>query len=117
MKNRLIDLLKNIPKPPHIVNGMHVGTKLHTAESVAVYLIGEGVIVLPCKVGDTIYLARSGSVKSEVVEKMEIGKNNVIYLFFNWHGGGYEFIPATEFGKTAFLTHGEAARALKGAIK
>ena len=22
MKNRLIDLLKNIPKPPHIVNGM-----------------------------------------------------------------------------------------------
>ena len=57
MKNRLVELLKSIPKRPHIVNGVHVGTKLHTAESVAEYLIEQGVVLPPCKLGDTVYAA------------------------------------------------------------
>ena len=45
MKSRLAELLKKIPRKEHIVNGMHVGAKLHTAESVAEYLIEQGVIL------------------------------------------------------------------------
>ena len=45
MKSRLTELLKKIPRKEHIVNGMHVGFKLHTAESVAEYLIEQGVIL------------------------------------------------------------------------
>ena len=55
MKNRLVELLKSIPKRPYIVNGINVGTMLHTAESVAEYLIENGVLVPPCKVGDIAY--------------------------------------------------------------
>ncbi len=45
MKSRIAELLKKIPRKEHIVNGIHVGFKLHTAESVAEYLIEQGVVL------------------------------------------------------------------------
>lgn len=51
MKNKLTQLLLNLPDREVEIDGVKVGKRLHTAESVAEYLISEGVIVPPVKVG------------------------------------------------------------------
>lgn len=101
MRDRLVELLqKHGGLCPYCADGI---------EYIADHLLSEGVIVPPVKVGDTIYLARFGNVEEHAVEKMEIGTDNKIYLFFHWHGGGYEFISADE----AFASREEAEKALK----
>lgn len=57
MKNRLTQLLLNMPSEEVIINGVRCGKKLHTAESIAEYLISQGVLVPPIKVGQTLYAA------------------------------------------------------------
>lgn len=57
MKNKLTELLLNIPDSEVEIDGVKVGKRLHTAESVAEYLISKGVIVPPVNVGDTLYAA------------------------------------------------------------
>ena len=57
MKNRLVALLNNLPDRSEIIDGVLVGKKVHTAETIAEYLIANGVIAPPCKVGDTAYAA------------------------------------------------------------
>ena len=57
MKNRLTQLLLNMPGEEVIIHGVRCGKKLHTAESIAEYLISQGVLVPPFKVGQTLYAA------------------------------------------------------------
>ena len=57
MKNRLIQLLLNMPSEEVVVKGVRCGKKLHTAESIAEYLISQGVLVPPVKIGQTLYVA------------------------------------------------------------
>lgn len=51
MRERLIELLKAFRTP--ICEGLNA--KLPDVDAIADYLLAEGVIVPPCKVGDTVY--------------------------------------------------------------
>lgn len=55
MKNRLTQLLLNLPANKKYVDGICVGEQLHTAESIADYLLLEGVVVPKFKIGDKLY--------------------------------------------------------------
>ncbi len=55
MKDRLVSLLNNLPEREVIISGCRAGKRLHTAETIAEHLLANGVLVPPCKVGDTVY--------------------------------------------------------------
>ena len=78
-------------------------------EYLADYLLKQGVIVLPCKVGDKVY--RSSDCLG-VVQFVIISFN--IYeseMFFT--DDSENIIYLSDIGKTVFLTREEAERALK----
>lgn len=88
------------------------------------HLLENGVIVPPCKVGDTVwYLNRYHSIsmcKDAVYEakvvRVYVEKENTLCLSIQikneW--GTTEFPHITEIGKTVFLTKEEAEGALRG---
>lgn len=107
MRDRLIELLNVAVGDSNLTD--------NEVKIVADYLLENGVIVPPCKVGDKIYrivdmshTACESFVSSfaETVEPYAIIYKNMM--------GGYSCIPFEEFGKTVFLTREEAERALKG---
>ena len=67
----------------------------NNVEQIADYLIANGVIVLPCKVGDPVFI---------------ITKNGYI------HTGKFRLDDLERFGKRVFLTRAEAEKALKGGV-
>lgn len=80
------------------------------------------VVVLPCKVGDTVYMIEhifdiDNGVCDEICARKVIGHggNNLNQLWLIGSGGicnAYIFV--SEFGKTVFLTREEAERAMEG---
>ena len=80
------------------------------------------VVVLPCKVGDTVYMIErifdiDNGVCDEICARKVIGHggNNLNKLWIIGSGGicnAYIFV--SEFGKTVFLTREEAERAMEG---
>lgn len=83
---------------------------------IADYLLANGVIVPPCKVGDTVW----GVINSEIfdieIESVHCFSSN-IWKYRGWHGKdrfrkGYEF-PYEAIGNDVFLTREEAEQALK----
>ena len=92
--------------------------------------IGNGVIVLPCKVGDTVYeLKANGRIVKGIVQSIhqnlvgnEQGRWIVTSWFDNYYAdskkagfecGSHLYSPFEDFGKTVFLTKEEAEKALK----
>ena len=78
-------------------------------------LLANGVIVPPCKVGDTVYvcLSRTRVIECKVARIIiehieEIGMSFICY-------GGMRF-DMRHWGKTVFLTREEAEKALEGEI-
>ena len=69
------------------------------------YLLENGVIVPPCKVGDVVYLItdHTGDMRRTVT-----GFTQDCVLAYAMQ------IPMSEFGKTVFLTREEAEKALRG---
>ena len=109
-RDRLIELIKKGEKEFSLSNR----PVLDIEEYIADYLLANGVIVPPCKVGDAIYRIVDMShttCKSFVSDFPEVVEPYaVIYkdIF-----GSYSCIPFDEFGKTVFLTEEEAEAALK----
>ena len=95
------------------------------SEYLADYLLEHGVIVPPCKVGDTVYIPWHWNNKNGIafaeVEEIKIYDSNNHYMFlidlqsddeeFNQSFGGWKI--GKSIGKTVFLTREEAERALK----
>ena len=83
-------------------------------EQVADYLIANGVIPLPCKVGDTIY--RCGDPIKKVyeweIEHIEIYFDEIVFV-----DDSDNVFTADDIGKTVFLTREEAEKALEGMRK
>ena len=103
MRERLIELLK---KANYIVkrNGFEFN-----ANVMADYLLAEGVIVPPCKVGDTVWFTSELYEKpfQTVITSIEVYEEETVICASSgteWH---YE-----DFGKTVFLTKEEAEQAL-----
>ena len=117
MRDRLIELIAK-SNLVLVDGGIHPYT--HRAqEALADYLLANGVIVPPCKVGDVVYVTDifEGMIADCEVIKVECfagegvalieykaPKEDVVY--------SYE-CPDTEIGETVFLTKEEAENALK----
>lgn len=78
------------------------------SERLAEYLIAHGVIVPPCKVGDTVYhLYPKQGIKANKVKRIQVGTCGMMIADRNG------VFRAEEINKTVFLTREEAENALK----
>ena len=93
------------------------------AEELADYLISNGVIILPCKVGDSLYLVdlEYGVCKCIVNDIQILSDNEPVFTLYYYSQNGYEpaelewdiDIERDCFGKTVFLTKEEAEARLR----
>ena len=125
-RERLIELLNNkidygvkvIESQMDDRNNFH---DIKTNDLVADYLLANGVIIPPCKVGDTVYeiceRRRSGKWQKVIVERVvhgiEIGIDNILTA----RCGTTTYVYLSRLGKTVFLTKEEAEKALKDGVK
>ncbi len=113
MRDRLIELLNK--KYDHFCDQCGVNKDSHYTDSLADYLISNGVIVPPCKVGDVVYLiptfggrAYCGVVQDNV-QLIGITSRGVHIKARNHQNYNKMYM----IGKSAFLAKEEAERALK----
>ena len=117
-RERLVELLDIIIQP---------GEK--TLGDIADYLLANGVVVPPCKVGDKVYIKNKPLVISFIHIESEIIKYVIQFdccdcgdcpFYENIEGeyfcitNGYIEFTANDIGKTVFLTREEAEKALEG---
>jgi hypothetical protein len=88
-------------------------------EYIASHLLANGVIVPPCKVGDTVYMPAIWykEVHSYIVVEINIGAGNNNTVVLDQCVGGFilhrsQAVYFNQFGKTVFLTREEAEKAL-----
>ena len=86
------------------------------AERVADYLLSNGVIVPPCKVGDVVYVIFNDKIHKATVHNMKIETENDYYavLIKVRVFDQISLFKTFLLGKTVFLTKEEAEQALKG---
>ena len=135
MRDRLIELLKNLPcesktLPIAIDESKKIMMEL-LAEELADYLLENGVIVPPCKVGQTVYRATKlvngdefvkEGIIFEVSSTYENGTTKTRFYFWakgdEWTSRHYSlWCDLTEFGKTVFHTKEEAETKLKEGVQ
>lgn len=118
MKDRLIELLEDT------LHEWECDVQTETLSQIADHLLANGVIVPPCKVGDTAYVpwtwdGQEGVGFAEVEEiKIYDNKNHIMFFIdlqsdieeFNQKYGGWKLDKS--IGKTVFLTKEEAEKAL-----
>lgn len=117
MRDRLIELLTETFDEQY--NKRMLITPQHTAD----YLLANGVIVPPCKVGDTVYSYSGdfGVVLPYFVENLTIAyleENKFCYTYEANCNNDDELLDSIDFncedfGKTVFLTRVEAEQKLK----
>lgn len=113
MRNRLIELLK---KAPLCNKDFELQYSDSTIEKIADYLLANGVIVPPCKVGQTVYVVRSRTsngknlyMREERVDHYRAFDTRVFMLFES----GRMSVPDYLWGARVFLTREEAEAKLK----
>ena len=91
-------------------------------EGFADYLLEHGVIILPCKVGDTVYeLEENGRIAKGTVQSIHqnlVGNEQGRWIVTSWFDyyadskkAGFECSSTfDDFGKTVFLTREEAEK-------
>jgi hypothetical protein len=104
--NKLAELIK---KAKLKMWGKTFHSELERNMFVADYLLANGVIALPCKVGDTVYIVTN--VSQEIVESVVIGiwAADGVFSILTIHGT----VIADNIGKKVFLTKEEAEAKLK----
>ena len=116
MCEKLIDLIK-----------ARIENKTWCVSDLAEYLIANGVVVPPCKIGDKVYVVKHYfSHKQEYeVRGFHLGefptlngsKRNSYLICYHKISGALKHIFIKDIGKTVFLTREDAERALKGEAK
>lgn len=125
-RERLIELLEDT------LHEWESDVSVQTLTEIAEHLIENGVIVLPCKVGDTVYIKGKPvkisflNIQNEITycvqldcEKLDCFSCPFYEDEVSWEGehdcGTYGYMEFTEsdFGKTVFLTREEAEEKLK----
>lgn len=116
MRDRLIELLRNAPHPD--ISG---------DEAIADYLLANGIIVPPCKVGDTVYrtIGHYDYIRECEVVGFHLGEFSDLrghkrkpYLICRSDSSRYlSHLDIDKIGKTVFFTLDEAEAALKGGGK
>ena len=112
MRDRLIELVKNAHDEQQYL------TSDKSINAIADFLLENGVVVLPCKLGDTMY---DISEFVNCVPCPEMYEDNVTFITVMKRKNGemYFDIECVEcdykdIGKTIFFTKEEAEQALKG---
>ena len=111
MRDRLIKDLR-ISKTEWLGKECDHETNKELVEYVADYLINDGWIRPPCKVGDKIwyittsYMTKIPKVQKGYVEKIIITKNGIDLIADN-------YVSKLTYGKRSFLTKSEAEQKLK----
>ena len=105
MRDRLIELIKQAKKKTKNAN-CDIGRNMIFAD----YLLENGVIVPPCKVGDKVWEIEYSIGSDELWEKhpLETEVKAVCLLTEN------DYYPIDGVGKDVFLTRKEAEQTLKG---
>ena len=83
-------------------------------ETIADYLLANGVIVPPCKVGDTVYILAGHNghkYEKDICEGFYIGNDGVVQVRVRNMKGNHGTNGV--MGKTLLLTNDEAEKALK----
>lgn len=108
MKNRLIELLRKSAE------------NARSVDEAADYLISNGVMVLPVKVGQIAYFVLGTSIMTYHIDYIEIQLGMAFLGLRNWEYDNEHcsmLLPETSIGHTLFLTKGEAEEALKRRLK
>ena len=121
MRDRLIELIRNAPRKDVVYGNIKLDEPVQTLQTIADHLLANGVIVLPCKVGDTVYYLTTIDTEKELnitevfcgtVIGISLDRKN-IWISVKYTNGLYYCHKSTDFGKTVFLTREEAEQALK----
>lgn len=109
-RDRLIEIIQNSVG----------GCARHWAEVIADGLLANGVVVLPCKVEDTVYFDSCGYHDSAEIDGIHIDAQGISFTWVQyevgvditelWDEGDFDI---EEIGKTVFLTREEAERELE----
>lgn len=123
MKDRLRDLIINTPRINNCV-GRKQGRTIKTADHIANHLLANGVIVPPCKVGDTVFMpweykGVSGvailTVTHVIIDhihsyiRTDLQSDSEEYIQ-KYNYGRFDF---KQFGKDIFTSQKEAEQALE----
>lgn len=97
--------------PEEITAMRHTLEEYHrTADPLLSAKVQGRVVVLPCKVGDTVYFALLGKIiEKQVFSIVSFSNSTRIYC-----GGTSEYFRPEDIGKTFFLTREDAEKALEG---
>lgn len=121
---RLIELLKNAKKyatntMAHLNIDGAIGTLYDDLQ--AGYLLENGVVVLPCDYGDTVWFIRSAfSAMTKPIEAVVTSirwltrEHTIAYMTTPLYNDIEQGFLSTDIGNTVFLTREEAEQALKG---
>lgn len=71
-------------------------------------------VVLPCKVGDTVWVVFANGIRPYVVDRIHIMANNQVKVRMRFMVTETLYQTEDNFGKTVFLTREEAEAALEG---
>ena len=116
MKDKLIELIINTPPMRLKAVGRANGKTFTTVSHMADHLLANNVVVLPCKVGDTVYIIDDGDEGSDPY----VLAVKVLQFLLNSNGIAVELaLPLgirlntwAVIGKNVFLTEEEAEKAL-----
>ena len=61
MRERLIELLRSAPRTDTVYGNIKLTEPVQTLQTIVDHLLAHGVIVPPCKVGDTVFVVSQGS--------------------------------------------------------
>ena len=114
MRERLIELLEAESGFSRYMTDDERRAKL------ADHLLSEGVIVPPCKVGQTVYYLTSIDTEEEldITEifcgvVVSVGYDTSLWVHIHYDNGLTYYHSASDFGETVFLTKEEAEEKLK----
>lgn len=111
-RNRLLDRLAEYEDTEETLRQLCRNCDLERLEKLAEADKDGRLVVLPCKVGDTVYFALLGRIiEKQVFSIVSFSNSTRIYC-----GGTSEYFRPEDIGKTFFLTREEAENAL-GAMK
>lgn len=113
MREKLIDLIAEVLGS--------VNCARLWAKDIADHLLAEGVVVPPCKVGQTLYALWSGGRKGIGVAEFEVRSINldtpedmeIVYRSKKLNATMCRYANASDIGKTLFLTREEAEKELE----
>ena len=117
-RDRLIELMREA-ELAHLEETIMRPHTISSNEFLADYLLANGVIVPPCKVGDIVYVVdytRLGNMIFECTIEEISHFTYGTYYYLNWglHIPRFKACQEKSFGKTIFFTKEEAEQALKG---